>query len=114
VTLRSRRDRDVSRRVTRASIFTSLQVDLEGTPGGGDGQADHVVVNATNGDDAINVNGDAGGVKVSGLAATVGILHSEATNDRLEINTLAGTDTVDSIGLAAGVIQLFVDGTPVP
>jgi hypothetical protein len=38
----------------------------------------------------------------SGLAATVKILHSEAANDRLEINTLAGRDSVDSSGLAAG------------
>jgi Ca2+-binding RTX toxin-like protein len=94
--------------------LTSLNVDLEGTPGAGDGQPDRVVVNGTDGDDAINVNGDAGGVKVSGLAATVGILHSEAANDRLEINTLEGSDAVDSNGLAPGAIQLLVDGTPVP
>jgi Ca2+-binding RTX toxin-like protein len=91
---------------------SSVNVDLAGTLGGatGDGQADRVVVNATNGEDTINVNGDAGGVKVSGLAATVKILHSEAANDRLEINTLAGRDSVDSSGLAAGAVQLFVDG----
>jgi len=95
---------------------TSVNVDLAGAIGGaaGDGQADRVVVNATNGNDAISVTGDAGGVKVSGLAATVGVLHSEAANDRLEINTLAGTDTADSGGLADGAIQLFVDGVLVP
>ena len=49
---------------------------------------------------------------MSGLAATVGILHSEAANDRLEINTLEGSDAVDSNGLAPGAIQLFVDGVP--
>jgi Ca2+-binding RTX toxin-like protein len=94
--------------------LTSLQVDLDGTPDGGDGKPDRVVVNGTNGDDKISVNGDARGVKVSGLAATVGILHPEVANDRLEINTLDGTDAVDSSGLAAGAIQLFVDGVPVP
>ncbi|MGZ4315140.1 MAG: calcium-binding protein [Gaiellaceae bacterium] len=95
---------------------SSINVDLAGTLGGanGDGQPDRVVVNATNGEDTINVNGDAGGVKESGLAATVKILHSEAANDRLEINTLAGRDSVDSSGLAAGAIQLFVDGALVP
>ena len=95
---------------------SSVNVDLAGTLGGatGDGQADRVVVNATNGNDTINVNGDAGGVKVSGLAATIKILHPEAANDRLEINTLAGRDTVDSGGLAAGAIQLLVDGILVP
>jgi len=95
---------------------TSVNVDLVGTLGGaaGDGQMDRVVVNGTNGNDAITVNGDAGGVKVSGLASTVGILRSEAANDRLEINNLAGTDTADSGGLAAGAVQLFVDGALVP
>jgi hypothetical protein len=93
-----------------------VNVDLAGTLGGnaGDGAADRVVVNGTDGDDTINVSGDTAGVKVSGLAATVGVLHSEAANDRLEINTLNGNDNVNSAGLAAGVIQLFVDGVLVP
>ena len=49
-------------------------------------------------------------MKVSGLVPTVNVLHSEIANDRLDINTLAGTDTVKSAGLAAGVIELFVNG----
>ena len=53
-------------------------------------------------------------MKASGLSATVGILHPELANDRLEINTLAGTDSVDPGGLAAGAIQLFVNGVPLP
>jgi Ca2+-binding RTX toxin-like protein len=93
-----------------------VNIDLASTPGGtsGDGQRDRIVVNATNRNDAIDVRGDAGGVTVDGLAARVRILHSEAANDRLELNTLEGTDTVDSGGLAAGVIQLVVDGALVP
>ena len=92
-----------------------VNIDLAWTLGGasGDGQADQVVVSATNGDDAIDVSGDASEVKVSGLAPTVAIFHPEVRNDRLEINTLAGTDRVDSSGLAAGAIQLFVDGVRV-
>jgi Ca2+-binding RTX toxin-like protein len=91
-----------------------VNVDLAGTLGGatGDGQPDRIVVNGTAGDDSIGVFGDSGSVNVKGLAPFVQILHAEAANDRLEINTLAGTDTVDSSGLAAGVIQLIVDGTP--
>jgi hypothetical protein len=94
----------------------SVNVDLAGTLGGatGDGQADRIVVNATNGDDAIDVSGDANVVKVSGLVPTIKILHSEVANDRLEINTLAGTDAVETIGLTAGAIPLFVDGILVP
>ena len=93
-----------------------MNVDLAGTLGGatGDGQADSVVVNATNGDDSIDVSGDANVVKVSGLAPTIKILHPEVANDRLEIDTLAGTDTVNTLGLAPGAIQFFVDGVLVP
>jgi hypothetical protein len=47
---------------------------------------------------------------VSGLAATVNVLHSDAALDGLDIETLGGTDSVFSAGLAAGSIRLFVDG----
>ena len=95
---------------------SSVNVDLAGTLGGatGDGQPDRVVVNATNNDDTIKVSGDASEVAAKGLAPAVAIFHPEAANDRLEINTLAGTDTVDSSGLAAGAIQLFLDGVLAP
>jgi hypothetical protein len=53
-------------------------------------------------------------VKVIGLAPTVAILHAEVANDRQDIDTLAGSDTVNSAALAAGTIQLFVDGVLVP
>jgi Ca2+-binding RTX toxin-like protein len=93
----------------------SVNVDLAGTLGGstGDGADDRVVVNATNGNDAIDVSGDAQAVKVSGLAPTTTILHSEA-RDRLDVNTLAGADRVGFAGLAAGVIKHFVDGVLIP
>jgi hypothetical protein len=90
---------------------SELDVDLAATLGGatGDGQPDSVVVNGTDADDTIDVSGDAAGVTVSGLVPTVQVSHPEVANDRLEIKTLAGTDTVNSAGLAAGVIQLVVD-----
>ena len=89
----------------------SVNVDLAGTLGGsaGDGQIDRVVVDGTAGNDRVTVKSNAGRVDASGLAATVGLLHAEAA-DRLEVNTLAGTDAVDSAGLAAGSLQLFVNG----
>jgi RTX calcium-binding nonapeptide repeat (4 copies) len=95
---------------------TTVNVDLAGTLGGaaGDGAADRVIVNATNGNDTIEVSGNAQAVKVSGLAATTEVLHSEVANDRLELNTLAGADAVSSAGLAAGAIQLFLNGVIVP
>jgi Ca2+-binding RTX toxin-like protein len=92
---------------------TNVRVDLAGTLGGsaGDGAPDRVVVDGTDGNDDISVSGS---VEVNGLAATVDVLHSEATNDRLELNTLAGSDTVEHSKLTAGVVQLLVNGIPAP
>ena len=93
-----------------------MNIDLAAALGGaaGDGTADRVVVNATKGNDTINVSGDAAGVNVTrsrrdGRGASRG-----SANDRLEINTVAGTDSITTAGLAAGLIQLFVDGVLVP
>ena len=95
---------------------SKVNVDLAGAIGGatGDNAADRVVLNATNGNHTIRVNGDAGAVKVSGLPATVDVLHPELANDRLEINTLGGGNKVDAGGLAAGAIQLLVNGVSLP
>jgi Ca2+-binding RTX toxin-like protein len=90
--------------------LASLQVDL----GEADGAADRVAVAGTDGNDAITVNGDAGGVKVSGLHTGVKILSPEFANDRLDLNTGSGIDTLDSSQLAPGTIPLFFDGVPVP
>ena len=94
---------------------TNVNLDLAGTLGGatGDGQADRVVVDGTDGDDALTVAGGAGDVGVSGLAAAVDLLHAEAA-DQLDLETLGGNDTVASGGLTAGTLQLFVDGALVP
>jgi Ca2+-binding RTX toxin-like protein len=92
--------------------LTQLNLDLASPPGSvtGDGQADTVIVNGTNGDDAIFVAGDASGVAVLGLAAQVNITGAEAANDRLTVNALAGDDVVDATGLSAGAIGLTADG----
>ncbi len=91
---------------------TAVNLNLESTPGSGtgDGQADTVIVNGTNGDDAIGVAGNASGVAVLGLAALVNITGAEAANDRLTVNALAGDDVVEASGLPAGVIGLTEDG----
>jgi hypothetical protein len=100
----------------RETGVSAVNVDLAGALGGvaGDGATDSVIVKGTDRNDAIDVSGDAADVKVSGLAATVSILHTEAANDRLDVNTLAGNDIVNSAGLAAGAIRLFVNGVLVP
>ncbi len=60
--------------------------------------------------DDITVIESGSSANVNGLVPMVHISPSEGANDRLDINTLAGSDSVDSAGLAPGVIQLFVDG----
>jgi Ca2+-binding RTX toxin-like protein len=89
---------------------TEVNTNLAAAGGGGDVQPDNVVVQGTNGDDVALVAGDASGVSVFGLAAQVNITGTEAANDRLTINALAGDDVVEASGLAAGAIQLTADG----
>ena len=67
--------------------------------GGADGQADTVVINATNADDVINVTNNNGVVTVSGLGATVNISGFDA-NDRIVINGLGGDDVITASGLS--------------
>ena len=87
-----------------------MNLDLVGRRGSGDGQADNVIVNGTNGDDTIFASGDATGVTVLGLAANVNITGAEAALDTLTLNGLAGDDVIDASGLAANAIQLVENG----
>jgi Ca2+-binding RTX toxin-like protein len=79
--------------------------------GTGDGAADDVIVRGTNGDDRVHVTSDAGIVKVRGLVPTVTVAGGEAANDRLDVDTLLGTDVLRS-KLVAGDIPLFFNGLP--
>jgi Ca2+-binding RTX toxin-like protein len=90
---------------------TAVNLDLAGTLGGatGDAQPDRVLVSGTDGNDAVNVAGDASGVAVSGLAAQVSIRHQDPT-DLLDVNGLAGNDTISAASLAAQSIALILDG----
>ena len=60
----------------------------------------------------VSVSGNASGVSVIGLAAQVNVTGAEATNDRLTVKALGGDDVVDASGVAAGSIQLTLDGGP--
>jgi Ca2+-binding RTX toxin-like protein len=90
---------------------SSVNVDLAGALGGtaGDGAVDRVVMSGTAADDAIDVSGNSGEVNVGGLAPRVAISNPEAT-DHLELDGLQVGDTVNTAGLVAGTIQVFVDG----
>jgi Ca2+-binding RTX toxin-like protein len=82
-----------------------VAIDLESTPGSGvgDGASDTIVINATNGDDVINITESNGVVTVSGLAEDVTITGFEA-GDHIVINGLGGDDVINGTGLGAGVM----------
>ncbi len=78
---------------------TNVEIDLTGPNGGGDGAADTITVNATNGADVFGAVQDGTGVRVFGLQATVDIFQFEQANDRLVLNGLGGADLIDASGL---------------
>ena len=89
---------------------TAVKTDLAAAAGGGDGQADRVIVNGTSAGDAITAAGGAGAANVTGLAAAVSVTNAEPAADTLTINALAGIDTVDASGLAATAVKLELNG----
>jgi Ca2+-binding RTX toxin-like protein len=91
---------------------TDVNLDLSGTPGSGtgDGKADTVIVNGTNGNDVIGVAGSSVQTDVVGLAASVHIVGAEVANDRLIVNAGSGDDVVDASGLGATAIGLVENG----
>jgi len=91
---------------------TKVNVD-EGNPAGsglGDGSADRVVVEGTNGSDVIQAAGSNGSATVSGLAALVSVSGAEPASDTLAINPLDGDDVVIGSALAASAPKLASDG----
>src|SRR5262249_10946182 len=94
------------------SDVTEVDIDLAGTLGGtvADGQTDQVTINGTAGDDVVTVSAVGGVITVGGLAATVHISHVDANLDLLSVQAGSGNDVIDARGLAAGQINLSLDG----
>ena len=89
---------------------TDVSVDLSaGIAGTGDGAADVVIVNGSEGDDQITVTPSDSGVTVAGLAASVSISGAEATADQLLINGNGGSDTVEFEGATGMTAVEFAD-----
>jgi Ca2+-binding RTX toxin-like protein len=90
---------------------TKADIDLAGVLGGaaGDGAADSITVNGTNGPDSIAVAANGGVVDVTGLSTAVAISNSEVANDLLAINGRDGNDDVAIGGGVAALIQTLVD-----
>jgi hypothetical protein len=90
----------------------TVNANLAGTLGGntGNGAADQVILDNTNGSDLIRTAGSNGAATVTGLAATVNVTNAEPANETLTIDALAGNDVVDASALAASAAKLSVDG----
>jgi len=92
---------------------TEVGLSLAGSlnPKAGDGADDHVIVNATDGPDTVDLTGtQSDGVTVSGLQALVHVFGTDGPSDALTFHALGGNDTVDATGVAAGVVSLTLDG----
>jgi hypothetical protein len=96
---------------TSATDLTVVNVNLNNSAGTGDGQADAVIVNGTNRDDAVQLLPFGNGTRIAvlGLVPRVNIIGSDGTSDHLTVNTLGGNDVVDSSGLPANLIGLTVN-----
>src|SRR5499426_794869 len=90
---------------------TQVAIDLASPPGSGSGDlaADSVTVNATKGDDHVEVQGQNGSLTVAGLPELVTISASEAT-DALVVAGGAGNDTLSAVTLPALNTMLTLDG----
>ncbi|MEB3292421.1 MAG: hypothetical protein VKJ24_04615, partial [Synechococcales bacterium] len=88
-----------------------VNLSLESLAGNGvgDTQLDQVIVNGSNEADTIAALTENNLYKITGLAATVQVVGSEAT-DTLRINALGGNDRVDATNLAAASVALTLDG----
>ncbi len=92
--------------------LTEVSANLASTIGGGagDGAADAVIVNGTNGDNKVDIVGAGTSLSVLGLPTRVNVTNSEAANDALVVNGLGGKDCLTATTLPAGVIKLTLDG----
>jgi Ca2+-binding RTX toxin-like protein len=88
----------------------TVNADLAAGLGGGDLLTDQVIVNATNGNDAIEVAGRNAAAGVTGLAATVNVTNADPASDALTIKALDGDDIVDAAQVPANSTVLTLDG----
>ena len=88
---------------------TSVGADLAGFDGTGDGAADSVIVNGTNGPDRVHATSFGSQVSVTGLQPHVQISGSEPANDTLLLNTLDGDDSVTVDPGVIGLLNPIVD-----
>ena len=90
---------------------TDVRTDLAGSVGGaaGDGQADFVRVEGTNGDDVVSVDGSPALQQVNGLASRVRVTNAEGELDRVQVVALNGNDVVAASAISAPA-RLLLEG----
>jgi Ca2+-binding RTX toxin-like protein len=67
-------------------------------------------VNGSAGEDVMVVSGDATGIDVDGLAASIHISGTEPANDQLILQGQAGDDVITAAALAANAVRFTGDG----
>jgi hemolysin type calcium-binding protein len=87
----------------RGTDFRRVGVDL-----GSDGVVDNIIVNGSDRNDHVRVEGDNGSVGVSGLRVETTITGADVT-DKLQVNTLDGNDRVDVDASATALIGVTTD-----
>lgn len=87
----------------------TADINLAGGEGAGDGAADTVITTGTTGADTVRVTRSGARALTTGLAAQTRIAGSEAANDTLVVNTLAGNDEVNVAPDVADLIRTRVD-----
>ncbi|TAK77282.1 MAG: calcium-binding protein [Aquabacterium sp.] len=89
-----------------------VHLDLSAAAGGtaGDGAADTISIEGTNGADSIVLSMSGSSLVIDGLAARFVIDHFDAGLDSLRINGLGGDDVIDASGLPANLLNLVLDG----
>jgi hypothetical protein len=95
--------------LTQTELF-GINLNLANSAGTGDGEADKVIVNGSNGDDSARLEASGTLISVKGLSPAVTITGAEPANDRLTVNALAGNDTIDAGSLPANLIGLSLNG----
>jgi Ca2+-binding RTX toxin-like protein len=89
--------------------LTAANVDLSATGGGGDGSADNVIVNGTDGPDHATVGAAGGNAQVSGLGELVQVSGAES-QDQFSVDTLGGDDSISSGVATPGPEKIAIDG----
>jgi hypothetical protein len=89
--------------------LAQVNIDLGGSGGVPDSQADTVTINGTESPDTINVTANSGAVLITGLAAQFQITHADPTLDKLVINGLGGLDVINVGPGVTSLIQVTVN-----